>query len=66
MLLDVIGVVTEPLKPHEIMDVLPDHTRHRDFCHHAEQHDLLSAGYVHVLVSANSVTAAGKNERRSR
>src|SRR5438128_2085729 len=66
VLLDVVDVVTEALESDEIMDVLPDHTRHRDFCHHPEQHDLLSGGYVHVLVSAISVTAAGKNERRSR
>ena len=46
---DVINVVTEPLQPDEIMDVLPDHARDRHRTHEAHHDNFL---FLHLSAVA--------------
>src|SRR6266446_2320592 len=67
VLFDVMDIVTKPLKPDEIMQILPDHPSHWHVVrHHAEHDDFLSRTNVHALLLTTSRLAKEARARRRR
>src|SRR5207247_4016066 len=56
--LDVVHVVSEALKPDQIMHRLPDHAGDGHLGHHAQHDDLVPVHYVHGAAPSSSASAS--------